>query len=71
MVLEIAQIIVSVALIIIILLQRQSAGLSGAFGGGGGEFFHGRRGSEKILFRLTITLVVVFLALAIANVAGF
>ena len=69
MIIDIAQIIVAVVLIIVILLQRQSAGLSAAFGGGG-EFYHQRRGTEKILFRATIALVILFLVLALANIAG-
>ncbi len=70
MIFSIVQIVVGVAIIIVILLQQQSAGLGGAFGGGGGEFFHTKRGVEKILFNLTIVLAIVFFALAIANVAG-
>ena len=69
MIIDIAQIVVSVALVIVILLQRQSAGLSAAFGGGG-EFYHQRRGAEKVLFRATIALVILFLVLALLNIAG-
>lgn len=71
MIIDIAQIVVAIALIVVILLQRQSAGLSGAFGGsGGGEFYHQRRGTEKILFRATISLAIIFFVLAMLNIAG-
>jgi len=70
MIIDIAQIVVAVALIVVILLQRQSAGLSGAFGGSGGEFYHQKRGAEKVLFQSTIALSILFFVLAIANVAG-
>lgn len=70
MILIIAQIVVGIALVIVILLQQQSAGLGGAFGGGGGEFFHTKRGSEKILFNSTIALSLVFFVLALINIAG-
>lgn len=56
----IIQIILSLFLMASILLQSQSQGL-GVLGGSGGEFFKSKRGIEKILFRLTIILAVVFL----------
>lgn len=70
MIVDIAQIVVAIGLIVVVLLQRQSAGLSGAFGGSGGEFYHERRGAEKMLFRATIALSILFFVLAVANVAG-
>jgi len=63
-VVSIAQIIVSVLLIITILLQERSSGLSGVFGGSG-EFYHTRRGLEKIIFWGTIVLVIAFAALSL------
>lgn len=66
----IAQIIVGIALITVILLQQQSAGLGGAFGGSSGEFFHTKRGAEKILFNSTIALSLIFFVLALINIAG-
>lgn len=58
--------IVSVALGGAILLQNRSAGLGSAFGGGA-EGFHVRRGSEKTIFRATIILAALFIALALAH----
>lgn len=60
----IAQIIVSILLIIAVLLQERSSGLSGVFGGGG-EFYHTRRGLEKIIFWSTIVLTIAFAVLSI------
>lgn len=59
------QVLVAVVLVVLILLQERSAGLSGLLGGEGGGFYQTRRGLEKIVFRATIVLAVVFVALAI------
>ncbi|MEK7462852.1 MAG: preprotein translocase subunit SecG [Patescibacteria group bacterium] len=61
---SIIQIIVSILLIIVILLQERSSGLSGVFGGNS-EFYHTRRGLEKIIFWSTIVLVIAFAALSL------
>ena len=42
-----------------ILLQAKGTGLGRAWGGGG-EFYRSKRGVEKILFRLTIALAIIF-----------
>ncbi len=70
MILDIIQIIIAIGLILVILFQKQSSGLGGAFGGGGGEFFHTKRGAEKVLFYSTIALSILFLTLAIIDIAG-
>lgn len=62
-----AQIIVSVLIIAVILMQHKGAGIGAVFGGGDGNVFHTKRGPEKWLFYSTITLVVLFIALGIAN----
>lgn len=67
MLISIAQIIISVVLIVLILLQERSSGLSGVFGGGEGEFYQRRRGMEKLIFRATIVLVVIFAGLSLVN----
>ena len=63
-IISIAQIVVSILLIIAILLQEKSSGLSGVFGGSG-EFYHTRRGLERIIFWSTIVLVIAFAALSL------
>jgi preprotein translocase subunit SecG len=65
---NIAQIILSVALIAAIILQSKGAGLGGLTGGEAGGVFRTRRGLEKTLFNLTIILSAVFFAVALANV---
>lgn len=66
--LDIAQIIVSIALVLAIVLQSKSAGLGGLTGGDTGGVFRARRGVEKTLFNITIGLAVVFFIIAVANV---
>ncbi len=62
--LNIAQILLSVALIVIILFQVRGGGLGGIFGQQSGVY-RTRRGVEKLLFRLTIIFVAVFLVISI------
>jgi preprotein translocase subunit SecG len=64
--LEIVQIIVSAALIISILLQARGAGLGSVFGGTG-TVFKTRRGIDKLLFRMTIAFVVIFVVVSIVG----
>jgi len=63
-ILEIVQVFVSVILIVFVLLQQRGSGLGSVFGGSG-EIYHRRRGFEKLLFRGTIVLAFIFLALSI------
>ena len=66
--LNIAMIITSIALIASVILQRKGAGLGGLTGGDAGGVFTARRGVEKLLFRVTIGLSLLFFALAIITV---
>ncbi|MBG7609619.1 MAG: preprotein translocase subunit SecG [Anaerolineae bacterium] len=66
--LNIAMIITSIALIASVILQSKGAGLGGLTGGDAGGVFTARRGVEKLLFRVTIGLSVLFFALAIITV---
>ncbi len=66
--LDIALIIVSVALVTSIVLQSKGAGLGGLTGGDMGGTFSARRGIERTLFRVTIVLSVIFFSLAIYTV---
>jgi preprotein translocase subunit SecG len=67
-VLDIALIIISIALIISVILQSKGAGLGGLTGSDSGGIFTARRGVEKTLFWVTIGLSVIFFILAIATV---
>lgn len=62
----ILQIVVSVLLITTILLQAKGTGLGVAFGQVG-DSYHSKRGVEKFLFFLTISLAVLFLLLSFIN----
>ena len=62
---QLGEIIISITLIMIILLQAKgSGGLGGIFGGAESSGFRTRRGIEKTLFRFTILLAVIFVAIA-------
>ena len=62
--LNIAQIVLSVALVLIILLQVRGGGLGGIFGQAD-TVYRTRRGIEKSLFQLTIVLIVLFVIISI------
>ena len=68
MVLNVAIIIVSIALIASVLLQSKGVGLGGLAGGDSGGVYTQRRGIEKVMFYITIALSVVFLLLALISV---
>jgi preprotein translocase subunit SecG len=68
MVLNIAIIIVSIALIASVLLQSKGVGLGGLAGGDTGGVYTQRRGIEKVMYYITIALSVVFLMLALISV---
>jgi len=62
--LSVAQIVLSVALILVILLQVRGGGLGGIFGQPD-TVYRTKRGVEKTLFQLTITLVVLFIIISV------
>jgi len=64
--LNIAQIVLSVALILVILLQVRGGGLGGIFGQPD-TVYRTKRGVEKTLFQLTIALVVLFIVVSIVT----
>jgi preprotein translocase subunit SecG len=65
--LNLAQILVSIALSAVLLLQSKGSGF-GAGLGGSTSMFRTRRGIEKTLFQLTIVLVVLFLIISLLSV---
>ena len=67
--LNLAEIVVSVALIMVIILQARGSGFGGALGGSS-SFFRTRRGAEKTLFQLTIVLVVIFILISAWSVTS-
>ena len=64
---NIAQIILSVALILAVLFQVRSGGLGGIFGQPD-TVFRTKRGVERTLFQFTIALVVLFIIFSILAV---
>ena len=66
--LNLAQIVIAVALTVVIMLQTKGAMLGGVFGGSDSAVYKTRRGMEKTIFNVTIGLSVVFFVMAILNV---
>jgi len=65
---QIALIITSVALIISIVLQSKGIGLGGLTGTDMGSNITTRRGLEKTMFKITIALAVLFVALVLGTI---
>lgn len=66
-VINVFQVLIALVIIGVVLLQAKGQGLGNIFGGGG-ETYRTRRGVERGLFRATIVLMAVFVALSIAAV---
>lgn len=60
----IAQMVLSVALILAVLLQVRGGGLGGIFGQAD-TVYRTKRGVEKVLFQLTIVIVVLFVIISL------
>ncbi len=63
---NIAQIILSTALILAVLLQVRGGGLGGIFGQAD-TVYRTKRGVEKTLFQLTIVLIFLFVIISIIS----
>jgi len=61
---NVAQIVLSIALILVVLLQVRGGGLGGIFGQPD-SVYRTKRGVEKTLFQLTIALVILFIIVSI------
>ena len=59
-----AQIVLAIALILVILLQVRGGGLGGIFGQAD-TVYRTKRGVEKRLYQLTITLIVLFVIISL------
>ncbi len=62
--LQVAQIVIAVAVSASILLQARGTGLSSTFGGES-TAYRSRRGLERTLFRLTVVLIVVYVVISL------
>ncbi|MDQ2887781.1 MAG: preprotein translocase subunit SecG [Chloroflexota bacterium] len=66
---RIIQIIIAIAVIVFILLQARGAGLGSVFGGSSaGSVFKTRRGVERLIFNITVVLVILFALVSVASV---
>lgn len=65
---DIALIIISIALVAAVILQNKGIGLGGLTGMDTGGVFTARRGIEKTLFWITIILSVLFFVLTLTSV---
>ena len=63
---NVAQIVLSIALILAILFQVRGGGLGGIFGQPD-TVYRTKRGVEKTLFQLTVALVVLFIIISIVT----
>lgn len=67
---DIALIIISIALIASVIFQNKGVGLGGLTGADSSQVFSARRGLEKTVFYITIGLSIVFVLLTLVSV-GF
>ncbi|OGH72188.1 MAG: preprotein translocase subunit SecG [Candidatus Magasanikbacteria bacterium RIFCSPLOWO2_01_FULL_43_20b] len=65
-ILLIVQAISAILLVVVVLLQQKGSGLGAAFGGSS-NIFSTRRGIDKVLFRATIAIAVIFFGVAVAS----
>ena len=65
-ILLLTNIVLSALVVILILVQGRGGGLGSAWGGGG-EMFQTRRGVEKLTFRLTVILILLFFTISMIN----
>jgi preprotein translocase subunit SecG len=64
--LVVAQILIALAVGSSILLQARGTGLSSTFGGES-TAYRSRRGLERVLFRLTVILAIVFVIISLVG----
>ena len=60
----VAQMVLSVALVMVVLLQVRGGGLGGIFGQPD-SVYRTKRGVEKVIFQLTLVLIVLFVAVSL------
>ena len=68
---NVAQILISIALTVLIMLQTKGAALGSVFGRSDSAVYKTRRGVEKLTFNFTIGLALVFFVIAMVNVMAF
>jgi preprotein translocase subunit SecG len=63
--LQVAELILAIALVVLILMQSRGTSLGSVFGQEG-SVYHTRRGAERILFNVSIGVGVAFLVIGVA-----
>ena len=63
---QVIQIVLATILVVVILMQSRGAGFGGAFGTQG-AVFRTRRGIERYLFRGTVVLAALFIAVSLLS----
>ncbi|MBI3331340.1 preprotein translocase subunit SecG [Candidatus Peregrinibacteria bacterium] len=63
-ILKILQVVSAILLILTILIQHRASGLTATFGGSGATFVQ-RRGAEKVIYKASIWLSVIFFGLTV------
>lgn len=66
-ILTIIQIVTAILLIIVVLMQQKGVGLGAAFGGSS-NVYSSKRGLEKVLFRATIVMSIIFFGVSFIQV---
>jgi preprotein translocase subunit SecG len=66
--LNIAQILISITLVTLLVLQAKGSGFGASLGSNSSSVFKTKRGVEKTLFQLTVTLVIIFLLISLWSV---
>ena len=66
---QVAQIVLSIALILVILLQVRGGGLGGIFGTPD-TVYRTRRGVQRTLFQLTVALAIIFVVVSMIATKG-
>lgn len=61
----IAQQIIGILLVLLILIQEKGSGLGEAIGGVGANYQTTKRGTEKVLGRITVLMLLAFLGLSV------
>ena len=67
-IINISQIVLSIALITVVLFQNKGTGIGSIIGGGDGNAYRTKRGFEKGLHYATIFISLAFFAVAMANI---
>jgi len=62
----IVNIVIAILIVVLIMIQGKGAGLGSAWGGSG-EIYQTRRGIEKLTFRITVILIVIFFIVSVLN----